>query len=82
VTAPCSVPGCITIAEEEGRCQRHIMEARRAEGLCANCGGAREREPVWNQITNRQQRRGGQPVYQMVCQQCGRRQRPFPVPQS
>ena len=75
--ATCSEPGCLTIAEPEGRCQRHIMEHRRAEGLCANCGGARTREPVWNSITNRQQRREGVPVWQMVCTVCGRAQRAF-----
>jgi hypothetical protein len=76
--ATCSVPGCLTIAEPAGQCQRHVMEERRSQGLCANCGGTRERQPVWNQITNRQLRRAGVPVWQMVCTQCGRAQRPYP----
>ncbi len=76
-TAQCGVAGCLRIAEEGGRCTHHVMAGRRQAGLCANCGGARERIPVINALTGLQLRRGTDrdPVWQWRCTSCGRTQR-------
>jgi len=73
----CSRPGCLRIAEPEGLCAPHKAAERRSRGLCANCGSPREWRPVMNALTGKQRRRNGLPVWQMVCQGCGRAQRPF-----
>jgi hypothetical protein len=53
------------------------MAWRRGMGLCANCGGERERVAVINALTGKQLRRGAGrlPVWQMRCVGCGRVQR-------
>jgi len=73
----CSHPGCHRIRRDHPLCPHHLMLWRRGTGLCANCGGARERVPVINDLTGRQLRRGSGrlPVWQMRCCACGRLQR-------
>lgn len=50
---------------------------RRRRGLCADCGGVRGRLPVANELTGRQLRRYGVPVWQRRCDGCGRTETPF-----
>jgi len=75
----CTHPGCLAIAPDGPLCAQHLLLWRRGMGLCPNCGGARERRPVTNELTGRQLRRGPRRlhVWQQVCTQCGRGQRPY-----
>lgn len=73
----CTRPGCVRLADQGEVCSYHLQQSRREAGLCANCGGERERTPVLNELLGRQQVRYGQLVWAMRCTRCGRMQRPY-----
>lgn len=80
----CGYPGCAALAnpiprkddEPEGYCALHLKADRRRRRVCLNCGSALASVPEMNELTGRQLKRNGEPVFQLSCaDECGYRKR-------
>jgi hypothetical protein len=83
----CPVPGCLDISDPAPRregedatlCARHRQQDRTRRGVCLNCGAPLVSTPEMNELTGRQLRRKGEPVYNLTCaEHCGYQRRTRP----